>query len=225
MYWKGYTELQCVFAAKTNADGGQCEECETHMLNFTFADPVQPLPLHFVFVSQGHGVKHNTAQDSTARHGRAPLLLSHKYWQRFTLLVHCQHYSPGHTASAHTPARKAQTQKNVVKQHWDTHTHTQYINTLLMYKHKKTLWQGKALKSPWLQSHSASCSHRAWEAAGDRYREKSENHTHTVTQILLVTKCPIWSKKWQRFNALKAPLFCCLKSVFFHWQTLIWRSI
>lgn len=54
--------------------------------------------------------QHSTAQDGTAWHSTArqgtsppqPQILT-----RFRLLVHCQHYSPGHTASAHTPARKA----------------------------------------------------------------------------------------------------------------------
>ena len=104
---------------------------------FTFTDPVQPLPLHFVFVSQGHCVKHSTAQDGTARLGRVPpLLLSHEKLTRFRLLVHCQHYSPGHTASAHTPAR---TTKNLVNHNARAHTHKPRIHTLLMYKKKKTV--------------------------------------------------------------------------------------
>lgn len=37
-----------------------------HTQNFTFTDSVQSLSLHFVFVSQGHGVKRGTAQDGRA---------------------------------------------------------------------------------------------------------------------------------------------------------------
>lgn len=98
------------------------------------------------------------------------------------------------------------------------HTHTSHAYT--QYWCTKKLWHGKALKNPWLQSHWASCSQRAREAAGDRYTENQRiTHTflrHTLTQILLVTKCPICSKKkkWQSSRALKAPLFSRLKCVF-----------
>lgn len=107
---------------------------------FTFTDPVQPLPLHFVFVSQGHCVKHSTAQDGTARLGRVPpLLLSHEKLTRFRLLVHCQHYSPGHTASAHTPAR---TTKNLVNHNARAHTQAAHTHIIDVQKKKTVTREG-----------------------------------------------------------------------------------
>lgn len=128
-----------VFGGKKNKQRRRVRTSATFS-TFTFTDPVQPLPLHFVFVSQGHCVKHSTAQDGTARLGRVPpLLLSHEKLTRFRILVHCQHYSPGHTASAHTPARK--TKKNLVKHNARAHTHKPRIHTILMYK-KTVTWEG-----------------------------------------------------------------------------------
>lgn len=121
-----------VFGGKKNKQRRRVRTSAT-LSTFTFTDPVQPLPLHFVFVSQGHCVKHSTAQDGTARLGRVPpLLLSHEKLTRFRILVHCQHYSPGHTASAHTPARK--TKKNLVKHNARSHTQATHTHNIDVQK-------------------------------------------------------------------------------------------
>lgn len=82
--------------------------------NFTFTDSIQSLPLDFVFISQGHGVTHCTAQDGTGQQGTAGYLSPPQLQilTRLRNLVHSQHYSPGHTATAHTPARKEKINKN-----------------------------------------------------------------------------------------------------------------
>lgn len=92
---------------------------KSYVANFTFADPVQSLSLDFVFISQGHGVTH-TARHRTAGHSRVPLPPQLQILTRLRNLVHSQHYSPGHTATAHKPARKEKEQNK--KTHVHIHT-------------------------------------------------------------------------------------------------------
>lgn len=47
----------------------KANEWQTRVWVFTFADSVQSLPLHFVFISQGHGVTRSTAHGGTTQHG------------------------------------------------------------------------------------------------------------------------------------------------------------
>lgn len=50
---------------------------------------------------------HGTGRHGTAGHSRVPLPPPQiQILTRLRNLVHSQHYSPGHTATAHTPARK-----------------------------------------------------------------------------------------------------------------------
>lgn len=101
----------------------KANEWQTRVWVFTFADSVQSLPLHFVFISQGHGVtrrtvgRHSTAGTSPPQ----PRILT-----RSRHLVHRQHCSPGHTALAHTPARRENKSIWIYKAHAEftrTHTH------------------------------------------------------------------------------------------------------
>lgn len=127
-------------------------------ITLTFTDPVQPLPLHFVFVSQGHGVTHSTAQDGAAQLGREPLLPQPQILTRFRHLVHCQRCSPGHTASAHTPARREEGKKKKKKKFSLNTTHTVHKHTrsCCMYTHywcistgegkKKEAWTWEGIK-------------------------------------------------------------------------------
>lgn len=64
----------------------------------------------------------NAARRGTARHGRGTSPPQLTTLTRFRHLVHCRHCSPGHTASAHTPARK-NTEQRTQKQIWHIHTH------------------------------------------------------------------------------------------------------
>lgn len=80
--------------------------------------------------------------------------------------------------------------KHIIDPHKHTYTqcilytvHTHYWCTSVWGK--KALWHRQALKSPWLQSHAASCTQRAQEAAGNKYTENQWithllRHTHTL---------------------------------------------
>lgn len=79
---------------------------------------------------RSHTARHRTARLGTARQDTSPP--QPQILTRFRHLVHCQHYSPGHTASAHTPARKAE---NLVEHNTgvDTQHIMRDIHTLLMF--------------------------------------------------------------------------------------------
>lgn len=49
---------------------------------------------------------HGTGRHRTAGHSRVSLPPQLQILTRLRNLVHSQHYSPGHTATAHKPARK-----------------------------------------------------------------------------------------------------------------------
>lgn len=128
--------------------------------------------------------KHSTAQDGTARLSTARHLSSSaantdkvQTPSALSALFPGAYRLGTYTCKKGTNTRKKK--KNLVK-HKRWCTRAVYTHIIDVQAQKK-LWHGKALKSPWLQSHSASCSQRAREAAGDRYTEKPLNHTRSHT--------------------------------------------
>lgn len=150
-----------------------------------------------------HGARRTVARHSTA--GTSPP--QPRILTRFRHLVHRQHCSPGHTALAHTPARRENISISIYKVHaicWVyTHTHTTWIS-----RRRKTLKHGKALRNPCLQSHSASCSQRTREAAGDR-----DTENQWITQRFCWRQSGPFALKSDSLQALNTP-FSAVWSVF-----------
>lgn len=101
-------------------------------ITLTFTDPVQPLPLHFVFVSQGHGVthKHGSARQGTSSSSAAdtdkvqtPSALSALFPGAYRLGTHT--------------CEEGREKKNIQLEHdtygAQTHTLVLHVHTLLMY--------------------------------------------------------------------------------------------
>lgn len=155
-----------------------------HTQNFTFTDSVQSLSLHFVFVSQGHGVKRGTAQDGRALLRTAGYLSS---WATNTDKVQTPSalsaLLPGaYRLGTYTYTKGTNTKKLGLKQRGRTHVVTVYTH-IIDVKAPKNLWHRNALKRPWLQSPTASSSQRVWEAAGNRYTGNqwiTQLHTHAL---------------------------------------------
>ncbi len=124
--------LESKKALRTAALSGKCREnkCDRkRQTHVTLPSHIRSSRCLFTLCLSVRDMVSNTARHRTARLGTVrqgtsppqPLILT-----RFRLLVHCQHYSPGHTASAHTPARKAKIWLNITLMH--THTHSRYIH-------------------------------------------------------------------------------------------------
>lgn len=157
-----------------------------HTQNFTFTDSVQSLSLHFVFVSQGHGVKRGTAQDGRALLRTAGYLSS---WATNTDKVQTPSalsaLLPGaYRLGTYTYTKGTNTKKLGLKQRGRTQTHT-HTHVVTVYTHiidvkapKKSLTQECIKEALTTKSHSLLHKESGKLQAID-IQEISESHSFT----------------------------------------------